>query len=125
MRCKHDHAKSAVRDFDLDHIILHCGANDSNSDRISSNIAGEIIGLALSLKSDKNKISVSLLTPRSNKLNNRAGEVNSLLINMCSHRNIAYMDHFSSIQQNQINERKVHLNRYETIVFANTLSKFL
>ena len=128
MRCMHDHAKPAVRDFDLDHfiLILHCGANDSNSDRISSNIGGEIIDPALSPKSDKNKISVLLLlTPRSNKLNNRASEVNNLLINMCSHRNIAYIDHFSSIQQNQINERKVHLNRYETIVFANTLSKFL
>ena len=125
MRRMHDHAKAAVRDFDPDHIILHCGANDSNPGRISSNIAGEIIDLALWLKSDKNKISVSLLTPRSSKLNNKASEVNNLSINMCSHRNIAYIDHFSLIQQNQINERKVHLSRYETTVFANTLSKFL
>ena len=125
VRCKQDHVKPIVRDFDPDHIILHCGTNDLNSDRTSSQIAREIIDLAISLKSDKNKISISLLTPRSDKLNNKASEVNNRLINMCSHRNIAYIDHSSSIQQNHINESKVHLNRYGTVVFANTFSIFL
>ena len=63
--------------------------------------------------------------PRSGKSNNKASEVNNHLINMCYHRNIAYINHSSSIQQNHINESKVHLNRYRTIVFANTFSKFL
>ena len=125
VRCMHDHVKPTVRDFDPDHIILHCGTNDLNSDRTSSQIAREIIDLAISLKSDKNKISISLLTPRSDKLNNKASEVNNRLINMCSHRNIVYIDDSSSIQQNHINESKVHLNRYGTVVFANTFSKFL
>ena len=121
----HDHAKPTVRDFDPDHIILHSGTTDLNSDRTSSQIAKEIIGLALSLKADKNKISISLLTPRSDKLNNKASEVDNRLINMCSNRNVAYIDHSGSIQQNHINESKVHLNRYGTIVFANTFSKFI
>ena len=126
MRCIYDHAKPTVRDFDPDYIILHCGTNDDlNSDRTSSQIAKEIVDLALSLKSDKNKISISLLTPRSDKLNNKASEVNNRLINMCSHRNIAYIDHSSSIQQNHISENKVHLNTYGEIVFANTFSKSL
>ena len=112
-------------DFDPDHIILHCGTNDLNSNRTSSQIAREITDLSLSLKSDKNKISVSVLTPRSDILNSKASEVNNCLINMCSHRNIAYIHHSSSIQQIHINESKVHLNRFETIVFANTFSNFL
>ena len=58
VRCMHDHAKPALRDFDPVHIILHCGTNDLNSDRTSSQIAKEIIDLAVSLKTDKNKISV-------------------------------------------------------------------
>ena len=77
------------------------------------------------MKSDKNKILISLLTPRSEKLNNKASEVKNRLINMCSHRNIAYINHSSSIQQNHVNESKVNLNRYGTTVFANTCSKFL
>ena len=56
VRCMHDHVKPTVRDFDPDHIILHCGTNDPNSDRTSSQIAREIIDTALSLKSDKNEI---------------------------------------------------------------------
>ena len=94
----HGHAKPTVRDFDPDHIILHCGTKDLNSERTSSQISRQIIDLALSLKSDKNKISISLLTPRSDKLNNKASEVNNLLINICSNRNIAYIDHSGSIQ---------------------------
>ena len=87
-------------------IILHCGTNDLNSNRTSSQNAGEIIDLALSLKSDKNKISIPLLTPRSDKLNNKASELNNRLINLCSHRSIAYINHSSSIQENHINESK-------------------
>ena len=125
VRCIHDHAKPTARDFDTDHIILHCGTNDLNSDTTSSHISREIIDLTLSLKSDKNKISISLLTPRSDQLNKKASEVNNRLINMCSHRNIAYIDYSSSIQQNHINESNVHLNRYGITVFLSTFSKFL
>ena len=38
VRCMHDHGKPTVRDFDLDHIILHCETNDLNSNRTSSQI---------------------------------------------------------------------------------------
>ena len=125
VRCMHNHGKPTIRDFDPDRIILHCGNNDLNSNRTSSQIAREIIDLALSLKSDKNKMLISLLTPRSNKLNIKASEMNNRLINMCSHRNIAYIDHSISNQQNHINKSKVHLNRYATLVFENIFSKFL
>ena len=86
VRCMHDHVKPTVCDFDPDHFILHCGTNNLNSDRTSIQIAREIIDLACSLKSDKGKISILLLTPRSDKLNNKASKVNYRLINMCPHR---------------------------------------
>ena len=105
--------------------MLHYATNDLNSGRTFSQITREIVNLALSLKSEKNKISISLLTPRSNKLNKKVNEVNIRLMNMCFDRNIAYIDHSTSIQQNHINESKVHLNRYWKIAFANTFSKSL
>ena len=58
-----DHAKATVGDFDQGHIILRFGTNDLNSSRRSSHIAREIIDLVPSLKSDENKISISLLIP--------------------------------------------------------------
>ena len=63
-----DHAKPTVGDFDPHHIILNFGTNDLNSDRTSSQITRETIDLAPSLKSDKNKISISVLTLRRDKL---------------------------------------------------------
>ena len=63
----------------------------------------EIIHPARSLKSDKNKISISLLRPRSGKLNNKASEVNNCLMNTCSNQNIAYIGRSISAHQNYIN----------------------
>ena len=125
VRVMHDHTRPTVRDFNPDHIILHCGTNHLNADKTYSPIAREITDLALSLKFDKNKILISLLTPRSNKLNSKASDMNSCLINMCCDRNIAYLDHSSLFQQNHTNKSKVYLNRYGTIVITNTFSKFL
>ena len=78
----HNHAKPTIPDFDPDRIILYCGTNDLNSNRTCSQIAIEIVDLALSLKSGKTKISISLLTSRSDKLNNKASEVNNRFINI-------------------------------------------
>ena len=39
VRCMHDHVKPTIRDVNPDHIILHCGTNDLNSERTASQIA--------------------------------------------------------------------------------------
>ena len=78
MGCSHNHAKPAVQDFNPNNIILHCGTNDFNSDRKFSQIAKDILDLTLSMKG-KNKISISLLTSRTDKSNNKASEVNNLI----------------------------------------------
>ena len=45
---------------------------------------------------------------------------------MCAEPNIPYIDHTNSIQrENHLNESKLHFNRYGTIAFANSISKFL
>ena len=125
VRCMHDHAKPTVWSFNPDHNTLYCGTNDLNPNRLFSQVTREIIDLALALKSEKNKISISLSTPQSDKLSNKTSEVNNRLMNMCSDRNIAYIDHYRASQQNLINESKVYLNKCRTIAFANTFSKFL
>ena len=61
VRCMHDHVKPSVRDFNPDHINLHCGTNDLSSERTASQIARSIIELALTLKSQDNKISMKYL----------------------------------------------------------------
>ena len=57
-------------------------------------------------------------------LNHKASEVNSS-IHMCVDRNISYTDHTNSFQpENHLNKSKLLLNRYGTIVLANSLSNF-
>ena len=97
--------KPGVRDFSPDHIILHCGANDLSSERTASQIA-------LTLKSEDNKISISLTEPRNDNLDNKANEVNCHLIHMCVERNIAYINHTNSIQPENL---ELNLDPYSNI----------
>ena len=113
VRCMHDYVKPSVRDFNPDHIILHCGTNNLRSERTASQIARLIMELALTLKYENNKILMSLIVPRNDNINNKANEVNSRLIHMCAERNISYIDHTNSVQaKNHLNESKLHFNRY-------------
>ena len=75
-KCMHDHVKSNVQGFNLNHTILNCKTNDLSSERTASQIARSIIELALTLK--------SLFVPRNDNLNNKANGVNSCLIYMCA-----------------------------------------
>ena len=84
----YDHAKPTIREVNPEHIILHVGTNDLNSEKTSSQISNSIIDLANSLKNETNNIHVSLIVPRNDNLNNKVKEVNNRLINMCEQRNI-------------------------------------
>ena len=84
----YDHVKPTIREVNPEHIILHVGTNDLNSEKTSSQISNSIIDLANSLKNETNNIHVSLIVPRNDNLNNKVKEVNNRLINMCEQRNI-------------------------------------
>ena len=122
----HDHVKPTVRDFNQDH-ITRFSFNQPNRKRWGAKlVARSIIELARSLKSKDNKISVSLIVPRNDNLNNKASEVNWCLVHMSTEGSIPYIDHTNYIQrENHLNESKLHFNRYGTIAFANSISKFL
>ena len=94
----HDHLKPTIRDFNPDHIILHCRTDDLSFEQTASQIAKSIIELALSLKSKDNKILISLIVPKNDSLNNKANEVNCHLVHMCDERNTPYIVHTNSTQ---------------------------
>lgn len=60
-RCMHEHVRPNVRDFNLARIILYCGTNDVGSQRTACQIARSTIKITLLLKSQNNKISISLM----------------------------------------------------------------
>ena len=120
------HAKPTIRELNPEHIILHVGTNDLNSEKTASQISKSILDLANSLKHETNTIHVSLIVPRNDHLNNKVNEVNSRLINMCQQRNIKIINHTDTIDPSKhLNESLFHLNRYGAIEFTNNFKKFL
>ena len=87
----------------------------------ASQISRSATDLALSLKSETNTVTLSLIVPRKDGLNNRAHEVNSRLINMCDGRN-TFVDHPDTVDiERHLNESKVHLNKSGGIEFAKNV----
>ena len=126
VNCMNYYVKPTLRDFNPEHIILHVGTNDLNSERTASQIAKSIIDLGQSLKTDTNTITIPLIVPRYDNLNNKASEVNGRLVNMCKERNISYIDHVDAISpEHHLNESHLHLNRYSTIEFAKNFTRYL
>ena len=124
--CMYDHVKPTIREFNPNHIILHVGTNELKSSKTASQISRSVIDLALSLKSEANAVTISLIVPRKDNLNNKAQEVNSRLINMCGEHDIAFIDHTDTIDtERHLNESKVHLNKSGTIEFAKNVFEFL
>ena len=125
-RCMYDHAKPTIREVNPEHIILHVGTNDLNSEKTASQTSNSIIDLANSLKNETNNIHVSLIVPRNDNLNNKVKEVNNRLINMCEQRNIKIINHSDTIDRSRhLNESHLHLNRYGTVEFAKNFKNFL
>ena len=87
-------------------IIFHIGTNDLVTNKESNEIANNIIQLSKSAKADKNKVAVSSLVPRKDKLNAKAKEVKAFLKEKCEERNIDLISHVN------INARGLHFNIY-------------
>ena len=61
-----------------ENIVLQCGTNDLKKENSASEISNDITEVALLCKSDNNNVLVSFIIPRSDKLNAKAIEVNTL-----------------------------------------------
>ena len=102
------------------------GPNELKSSKTASQISRSVTDLALSLKSEANSVTISLIVPRKNNSNNKAQKVNSRLINMCGERDIIFIDHTNTIDtERHLNESKVHLNKSGTTEFAKNVFELL
>ena len=111
----YDHVKPTTRKFNRNKIILHVGTNELESSKTACQISRSVIDLALSLKSETNTVTISLIVPRKDSLNNKVQEVNSRLINICDECDITFVDHTDTIDiERYLNESKVHLSKSGT-----------
>ena len=110
----YDHVKPTIREFNPNHIILHVGTNELKSSKTASQISKSVIDLTLSLKSETNLVTISLIVSRKVSLSDKVQEVKSRIINMCGERDITFIDRTS----------KVHLNKSGIIEFAKNICEF-
>ena len=118
VRCIRDHMKPSMREKP-DHTILHVGTNDLNSDRPSYLTAKSIVDLVITLKINRQNVSISNIIIRNDSFNEKAMEVNGYLKQLCIEKNIFLIDHTKTIHSRNINRSKLHLNKSGSIILSN------
>ena len=91
------YAKPTIKELNSEHIILHVGTNNLNSEKTVSQTAKSVLDLTNPLENETNTIHVSFIVPRNENWNNKVDEVNSRLTNMCQQRNIMIINHTDTI----------------------------
>ena len=95
-----------------DYMILHPGTNDLKTINTPEEIAMGILNLAMTFKTDTNSVFISRIVPRSDKMNEKASKVNSILRHECNVRNICFIDNKHISPRFHCNRSGLHLNYY-------------
>ena len=73
--CMYDYVKPNIQKCNPNYIILHVGTNELKSRKTASQISRSVTDLALSLQSETNAVTISLIVPRKDSLNNEIKEM--------------------------------------------------
>ena len=120
----YNHVKPTIREFNPNH--KYCIILQLKSSKTASKISRSVIELASSLNQKKIAVTISLIVPRKDSLNNKAQAVNSRIINMCGERDITFIDHTDTIDiERHLNKSKVYLNNSGIIDNAKNACEFL
>ena len=119
IRCLEDHVKPVLRE-NPDEIIFHIGTNDLPSGKGNKDIAEAIINLAISVKTQLRGVSISGITVRKDKHQNKVQEINDQLRDLCQANNINFIDHSKSIKPQPLNKSRLHLTRTGTSTLSTT-----
>ena len=82
IRCLEDHVKLILRE-NPDEIIFHIGTNDVTSGKGNKDITEAIINLGMSVKTQSCGVSISGITVRKDKHQNKVQEINDQLRDLC------------------------------------------
>ena len=86
-----DYIKPSLK-YDSNKIIIHVGTNNLRSTKTPVEIAEEIVKLAHDVKTEKNDVTISGITPRNDDLNVKGCKVNDLLKIQCYNHGIGFID---------------------------------
>ena len=107
------------------HFVLHVGTNDLISEKSSKAIAKEIMNIAVSLKSEALKVSVSNIIVRTDnqQLNFKTIEVNSHIPGFCKEMNFSLIDNSKRMKAQYLNNSRIHLNKKVSQVLSDVYCK--
>ena len=118
------YTKLTKRDFNPDLYILHVGTNDLSLNDKPEVIPSHIIDTAISMVTEKTKIIVSKIFPRSDKYKEK-GEILNKMINIACHKeNIPVINHNSINSKRLLNRSKLHFNNFCNSVLLKMLFFF-
>ena len=101
IRCLEDHVKPVLRE-NPDEIIFHIRTNDLPSGKGNKDIAEAIINLAMSVKTQSRGVSISGITVRKDKHQNKVQEINYQLRDLSQAKSVNFIDHSKSIKLHNI-----------------------
>ena len=113
VRCMKDYLKPSLRQ-NPDHVVLHVGTNDLDSDKDPELIAKSIVDLASTVKKDTCEVTISNIVVRNDKFKKKAV--------LCVQRNILLIDHAKTIKPQHLNKSKLHLNVKGSKILRNTFT---
>ena len=125
VKCMKDYVKPCIRENDPDHVILHVGTNEMNSELPPERIAKSVVDVAKNVKSDTRSVSISSILPRNDNFNNKVIEVKKELEKMCNKEKLKLIKHNNINPKAHINKSKVHLNRNGYLKLGKNFANFI
>ena len=125
VKCMKDYVKPCIRENDPDHVILHVGTNEMNSELPPERMAKSVVDVAKNVKSDTRSVSISSILPRNDNFNNKVIEVNKEVKKMCNKEKLKLIKHDNINPKAHINKSKVHLNRNGYLKLGKNFANFI
>ena len=105
--------------------VLHVGTNDLPLNKSPKEISEDIVTLAESMKTEKNKVIVSSIVCRVNSFREKINEVNAHLEGICAEKDIAIITHSNMNPKRHLNKSRLHLNDAGISLLVRNFKVFL
>ena len=100
--------------------LFFTSENDLPSGKGNKDIAETIINLAMFVKTQSRGVTISGITVRKDKHQNKVQEINDQLRDLCQANNINFIDHSKSIKPQHLNKSRLHLTKRGTSILSTT-----
>ena len=120
--------KPPIRKSPNEVVIIQTGTNNLSSGSTPTEIATNIIDLAVDVKKSLNQscdVMISSIIPRGDQLQQKAFNINKQLKELCASKNIRYIEHGNIHPRNRLNRFKLNFNFHGNFSFLSGICKYL